>query len=251
MAVTVNDNGILFNGGSVLGNANFQNKIINGGFPINQRAVSGTVVLAAGIYGHDRWKAGAGGCTYTFSIVNNVTTITISAGTLQQVIEGLNLQSGTHVLTWVGTAVGRVDAGAYGSSGVIGIAVGGTNQAVEFGIGTLSNVSYTFGNASSFEFRPIGVELALCQRYYELSAHSPLFCGSVTSGSTYYHTHTYAVAKRTIPTVTLIDVASLGFAVGAPTVTNNGVSGLNAQKTSNATIVAGYYQYNWTSSAEL
>jgi hypothetical protein len=48
----------------------FKNKIINGGFRVNQRAVSGSVVLTVGNYGLDRWKAGASGCTFTFATVN-------------------------------------------------------------------------------------------------------------------------------------------------------------------------------------
>ncbi|MFN5350882.1 MAG: hypothetical protein ACK5A0_15345, partial [Polaromonas sp.] len=69
----------LINGGSPSG---FKNRIINGQLNINQRGVSGTVTLAAGAYGHDRFKAGASGCTYTFATSANVTTLTITAGTL-------------------------------------------------------------------------------------------------------------------------------------------------------------------------
>ena len=150
------------NGGAI----GAKNTIINGNFGINQRGVSGTVTLSAGAYGHDRWKAGASGCTYTFATSNNVTTITITAGSLMQVIEGINLQSGTHTLSWAGTAQGRVDAGSYGGSGLTGTAVGGTNQTVEFGTGTVSLVQYEAGSvATPFEHRQYGQELALCQRY--------------------------------------------------------------------------------------
>ena len=47
------------------------NRIINGNFAINQRLLcfghgaSANPTVANG-YGHDRWKAGVGGCTYTF-----------------------------------------------------------------------------------------------------------------------------------------------------------------------------------------
>jgi hypothetical protein len=47
MTTTLDNNGLQFNGGSILGSTNFQNKLINGGFPINQLALTGTVALAA------------------------------------------------------------------------------------------------------------------------------------------------------------------------------------------------------------
>ena len=145
----------------------FRNELINGNFGVNQRAVTGTVTLAAGAYGHDRWKAGAGGCTYTFATALNVTTLTISAGTLIQVIEGINLQSGTYTLSWTGTAAGKIGTGALSASGITGTAVGGTNLNIEFNTGTLSKVQFEEGIVNSaFETRPYGMELALCQRYF-------------------------------------------------------------------------------------
>lgn len=150
------------NGTSVSG---FRNRVINGNFAINQRAVSGTVTLAAGIYGHDRWKAGAAGCTYTFATANNVTTLTISAGSLQQVVEGLNLESGTYALSWSGTATGKIGAGSLSASGVTQAVTGGTDTTIEVSTGTLSKVQLEVGSATTFEQRPNGIELALCQRY--------------------------------------------------------------------------------------
>jgi hypothetical protein len=153
------------NGGQLAGN---RNKIINGDFSINQLAVSGTVTLAAGAYGHDGFKGGAAGCTYTFATVNNLTTVTISAGSLIQVIRGTYFQSGTYTLSWSGTAQGKIGAGALSASGVTGAAVGGTNLNVEFGTGTLSLVQFELGTvATSFEFRLN--ELQICQRDFEKS----------------------------------------------------------------------------------
>jgi len=144
-----------------------KNAIINGNFGINQRGVSGTVTLSAGVYGHDRWKAGASGCTYTFSTSGNVTTLDISAGSLIQVIEGINLESGTYTLSWTGTAQGKIGAGSFGNSGITGAAVGGTNLNIEFNTGTVSLVQFEPGTvATPFERRQFGQELALCQRYF-------------------------------------------------------------------------------------
>lgn len=143
------------------------NAIINGNFQVNQRGVSGTVALAAGAYGHDRWKAGASGCTYTFATANNVTTLTITAGSLIQVIEGINLYSGTYALSWSGTSQGKIGAGSYSGSGVTGSVTGGTNLNIEFNTGTLSLVQFEPGTeVSPFERRDYGRELMMCQRYY-------------------------------------------------------------------------------------
>ena len=188
-----------------------KNVIINGNFGINQRGVSGTVTLAAGAYGHDRWKAGASGCTYTFATTNNVTTLTISAGSLIQVIEGLNLYSGTYTLSWTGTAQGKIGAGSYAGSGVTGAAVGGTNLNIEFNTGTVSLVQFEQGSvATPFERRPYGTELALCQRYYETD--SDIAIRVLNQGSAYRTPVYFSVSKRAAPTITLSGSTS-GFSV--------------------------------------
>ena len=195
---------VIENGGIVSGIG--KNKIINGNFAINQRAVSGTVVLAAGDYGHDRFKAGAAGCTYTFATLENITTITISAGSLIQVIEGLNLFSGNVVLSWTGTAQGKIGAGAYGNSGVTGTAVGGTNLSVEFNTGTLSLVQLETGSyKSAFEHRPYGMELSLCQRYYQYARTYSQLAGTYWVGWDSFHVPQiqFPVTMRAAPTTTV------------------------------------------------
>ena len=176
---TVNDGDITnaklaFDGGALSG---FRNVIINGNFGINQRAYASGAAVGAGLYGHDRWKMAASGDTYTFSTTANVTTVTIPAGkVLQQVIEGLNLQSGTYVLSWTGTAQGKIGAGSYGASGITGTATGGTNLTIEFGPGTVSKVQLELGTvATPFEARPYGAELALCKRYAQWIPFSVYF----------------------------------------------------------------------------
>lgn len=193
-----------------------KNILINGNPLINQREASGTVVLAAGEYGHDRWKAGSGGCTYTFSTTLNVVTIDISAGSLIQIIEGENLQSGTHTLSWTGTAQGKIGAGSFSDTGVTGVAVGGTDLNIEFGTGTFSLAQFEFGPvATDFEFRSFGAELSLCQRYFEKSYEQGTAPGTATSTGAFYELATrnttgqativvgFFVIKRALPTITL------------------------------------------------
>lgn len=146
--------------------ADDRNLVINSNFAVNVRGVSGTVVLAAGDYGHDQWKAGSSGCTYTFATVENVTTITITAGSLQQIIPGTNLYSGTHSLSWAGTAQGKIDSGSYSSSGLTGTATGGTNLTIEFNTGTLSQVTLNKGpTALPYKSEDIEIATARCQQY--------------------------------------------------------------------------------------
>lgn len=184
-----------------------RNLVINGNFGVNQRAVTGTVVLAAGEYGHDRFKAGSGGCTYTFNTNAGVTTLTITAGTLQQVIEGTLLPAKDVVLSWTGTAQGRIDSGAYGDSGLVtDTTTGGADITVEFDIGTLANVQLEVGDTSTeFESIDPANELNKCQRYFERksgSTNSVLATGYCSTTGEVQALLDYKTTKRIVPTIT-------------------------------------------------
>ena len=143
----------------------FRQALINGNFTINQIPVSGTVTLGAGIYGHDGFKGGATGCTYTFAVSGGITTLTITAGTLVQVANGNFLQSSPYTLGWTGTSLGRIDLAVFGASPQAGTAVTGVNQSCEWGVGTLSLPQYEPGTIrTAFEFRDD--ELIRCRNYY-------------------------------------------------------------------------------------
>lgn len=219
MTTQLSDDGLLFVDGSLLNNAHqagFKNAVIDGNFAINLANVSGTVSLTAGQYGHTMWKAGASGCTYTFNTVQNITTITIYAGSLLQVIEGNKLRSGQRVLSWQGTSLGRIDTGPFGTSGVIGTAVGGTNQTVEFGVGTVSLIQYEPGSkASPFANFDPSIEELRANRYYNvitcnttLAALSGIISCPVT----------LPVAMRGIPTASFTLNSQSGNAGGWPIV---------------------------------
>jgi hypothetical protein len=228
----------------------YKNVLVNGNFNVNQRAVSGAVVLAAGAFGHDRWKAGSGGCTYTFSTSAGVTTLTITAGTLVQTIEGNNLKSGTYTLSWTGTAQGKIGAGVFSPTGVTGAAIGGTNLNIEFGTGTLALAQFEFGsNATLFEYRPVAAEMDLCIWYAEVlnssvgnRAYASLQAVSTTvaEGPLYYR------KKRAAPSITTSGAIAVtavgGGAVGLTTLTFTQIydSGANIVATANsAALVAG------------
>ena len=212
-----------------------RNRIDNSNFVVNQRAVSGTVTLAPGAYGHDRWRAGAGGCTYTFSRSQGIVTLTISAGTLLQVIDGASSLQGTnnYVTSWVGTAMGRYGTNAYAASGFAITLVADSNPYLEFGTGTLSRVQVEIGaSPTPYEVRNYADEFARCRNYYVAKTYpnnTVVGMGQAfTTGQTYMHVP-MTESMRTPPTVSIVgNLARLGGeVVSAPSGVGYGPSGVS------------------------
>lgn len=172
-----------------------KNYLINAQGLINQEGVSGSVVLAAGEYGHDGFKGGSGGCTYTFSTTNNVTTFTITAGTLVQEIVGEDLHSGSVVLSWTGDAQAQINGGGFAASPLTGTAIGGTNLTVEWdttGAGTLSLPQLEYGpNASDFEYKSYDEYVKECQFFFRKSYNLSVAPGTVAGDGN----HNYVAAS--------------------------------------------------------
>jgi hypothetical protein len=209
---------------SGLGNAlvptsyGFRNEIINGNFMINQRAYASGTNLASGAYGFDRWKSNFTNTALTFTSAPQGQTVTISAsGVVRQIVERANVVAGSYVLSWFGTATGRVynDGATPPSyqSGPLSVVLDGTaNVIVEFtpasGTATLGNVQLEFGSrATPFEQRPIGVELNLCLRYFwrhtSRTNDGAIGAGVIYSSTAALGTIVFPVPTRTTsPTVT-------------------------------------------------
>ena len=194
----------------------FRNKIINGDFRINQRGYVSAANLTSGSYGFDRWKSTFTNTTLTFTSAPQGQAVTInSGGSVEQVIERENMPAGTYVLSWTGTATGRVyNTGAtppsYAASPILVTIDGTANVEVEFtasgGTRTLQNVQLEAGNvASAFERRPIGTELALCQRYYwrsdDSQAYGAVMVGGIESATGAAMGCTNPVTMRIAPTL--------------------------------------------------
>jgi hypothetical protein len=154
----------------------YRNRIINGAFVINQRGYTSGTNLASGSYGFDRWKSGFTNTALTFTAGSQSTTVTIStSGVLQQIVERENMPAGTYVLSWSGTATGRVyNSGGtppgYAASPVTVTLDGLANVVVEFtasgGTKTLGTVQLEGGTVfSPFEYRHRSEEILLCYRY--------------------------------------------------------------------------------------
>jgi len=201
--ITASSTGITVPSMSSANTFGFKNRLIDAGFIINQRGYTSGTALSSGSYAHDRWKAGSSGCTYTFTQGSNGVpiTITITAGALQQVIEGCNVaEGGTYTLSWQGTAQASINGGAASASPltVTGVTAG-ANMTIQFNTGTVYEPQLEVGSATtSFDFRAYGTELALCQRYYENGIAWVRGPAVTVAGCTIG----YNVFKRTIPTIT-------------------------------------------------
>ena len=155
------------------------NLVINGNFTINQRGYVSAANLASGAYGFDRWKSNFTNTTLTFTSAPAGQSVTINTdGGLQQIVEQANVPAGTYVLSFTGTATGRIyNSGAtppsYAASPISFTADGLANVVVEF---TATGATKTLGEvkleqstvATEFSYAggTIQTELAACQRYY-------------------------------------------------------------------------------------
>lgn len=218
------------NGGPLAG---FRNVIINGNPTINQRSyVSGTATTVANQYTLDRWRVVTSGQNISFTDSANVRTVTAPAGGCEQVVEGLSIVSGTYTLNWTGTATATVDGTAVAKGGNVTL-TGGTNATVKFSSGTFTQVQLELGSvATPFEQRPIGTELALCQRYFyqpNVTYIEQSYGGG--SGANTVTQIYFPTQMRAAPTITAGWSAGTNAVAGA--ISALGVIGASAQLTSN------------------
>jgi len=107
--------------------------------------------------------------------------------------------------------------------------------------------------ATPFERRPVGTELALCQRYYEKSdggqGSAVFFAGNVTNTATYFAAKGFAVQKRATPTLAVTSTALNGFP--STTLGEADRSGFRASGTANANANGAFFIAQWTADAEL
>jgi len=147
--------------------------------------------------------------SYTISSANTWTSISVTitgdtTGTWLTT-NGIGIQvrfglgSGS---TYTGTAGAWGTANATQPTGSTSVV--GTNGATFYITGVQLEVGST---ATSFDYRPYGTELALCQRYYEVltyNANSEIVSSYLLTGSFYKSYWYFKVNKRASPTITLV-----------------------------------------------
>jgi hypothetical protein len=140
--------------------------------------------------------------TYTISSANTweYKTVTVvgptigtwQTGNLRGINVLFNLGTGS---TYSGTAGSWSASSYYAPTGATSVV--GTNGATFYITGVQLEVGST---ATSFDYRPYGTELALCQRYYEITS----FVTMSSSSGGKYQSIDYKATKRASPTLTKI-----------------------------------------------
>jgi hypothetical protein len=126
------------------------------------------------------------------------------------------------------------------------VSVVGTNGATFYITGVQLEKGST---ATSFDYRPYGTELALCQRYYSVLTDLWGDTGS-TNGWRYMCRYSFPVTMRAIPTVTLNSVAVSQ--IGTPAANRTNTDGTHLYANTTATTTDAYWVIgNMTMSSEL
>ena len=173
--------------------------------------------------------------TYTISSANTWTSISIA---VPAVTTGTWVtDNSTCLQVWFGLGVGSTYNGTAGSwvSGNNFSATGATSVVATAGATFLvTGVQLEVGStATSFDYRPYGTELALCQRYYQTNVAA--FTANVTNGSGYGAWVSFPVTMRGSPTSTFVSsLAASNFPATAGTFTYSRLDGVLYEKVANA-----------------
>jgi hypothetical protein len=131
------------------------------------------------------------------------------------------------------------------------VSVVGTNGATFYITGVQLEQGST---ATDFERRPIGTELALCQRYYEVGGGGSTvqWSGNTVNGVTYFANVYFKVEKRVTPTtIVTATILNAGFPATASTIGASNKYEFRLDRVANGTNNGGYFGDSWTASSEL
>lgn len=152
----------------------WMNMVRNGDFNFGIQLVGGPYSSSANVHQTNMlgWRSGASGMTYSGAIVGGHCIITLTAGSMVQNISAMQIRHGRLYLTWVGTAQGRINGGAYGPSGVFADVASG-NVSVEFTGGSVSRVQLSPSASMPFQARSTAQEEEMFSLYYWTSFNGP------------------------------------------------------------------------------
>lgn len=186
-----------------------KNYIDNSGFTVNQRGYTSGTALAASAYGIDRWKAGSGGCTLNFTASPPSTQVTIAAGSITQIVEGVALLTAAYILSWQGTAVCSVNGAATVPSPVVVNATAGANLTLTWQGGTLGQVQLELGTVvTPWLPQPPQIELARCQRFFYVAGFFFAAYAVVANQAIWWMVFP-PTAMRAVPTVGRVTAATI------------------------------------------
>jgi hypothetical protein len=227
----------------------FRNLVINGNFAFNQRAyASGVATTVANQYTLDRWRVVTSGQNVSFGAGTPDVTVTAPAGGIEQVIEGANIAGGAYTLSWTGTATATVNGAAVTNGGNTASLPANTNVTLRFSGGTVTRVQLELGTvATPFERRHQGIELTLCQRYYETGTGE--LAGYNLASNLSQISIPFKVTKRVAPTITTAVTVATG--ISTSDFRNPKVDSLVQWSTKDGATGSYIFVGNWTASAEI
>jgi hypothetical protein len=121
-----------------------------------------------------------------------------------------------------------------------------TNGATFYITGVQLEVGST---ATSFDYRPYGTELALCQRYFSFVGYN-IWSGNVSITGNYYATYAFKISMRTAPTVVYYGGGASNFATSGTLQNQVTTEEVSYYRVASGT-GTGYFIENMTFSAEL
>jgi hypothetical protein len=281
----------------------FKNYIINGGFDVWQRGVSG---FSSG-YGADRWlllqgftsvsknasnapagqrfsgyfsRSVTGAMVFcqrieAFSCVSLPSTnVTLSfnskvvTGALTNIVCGLyyaNVEDNFSTSTLISQQIVTPASDSKTTLTFENLPVGVLNGLeVRFTLNVVGDTAVTINQvqledgsvATPFEQRPYGLELSLCQRYYEANnstdATDAFWSGVVQSGSVCYKGVMFITEKRIAPSSLIFTPADcVGFLASNTAVAGINSKGFRISNTANVTTHNAYFRGTYTASSEL
>ncbi len=171
---------------AALGATGPQNLFINPRFRVNQRGyVSGTAA-SAGQYTLDRIKMSVAGQSLSFAPSGAGVRATFPAGGCDQVVLGENVRGGVYTLSWVGTAVAKVNGVVIANGGQTPALPAGTNITINLSGGWAEDVMFQLGSvATAPDDRGYAAELFDCLYYGYALVPSVNFQGICTVSFVY------------------------------------------------------------------